>query len=61
MQKFVNLVDLVDLVDLVKSFPKRKKPKAGYGQNEPKAAASKRCRKDSSGDKGTTCKKVKPL
>ena len=40
---------------------KRKKPNAGYGQNEPKAAASKRCRKDSSGDKGTTCKKVKPL
>ena len=40
---------------------KRKKPKAGIGQNEPKAAASKRCRKDSSGDKGTTCKKVKPL
>ena len=39
---------------------KRKKPGDGNGRKEAKAAAPKRCRKDSSGDKGIACKKVKP-
>ena len=39
---------------------KRKKPGDGNGKKEAKAAAPKRCRKDSSGGKGIACKKVKP-
>ena len=59
MQKYANLVDLV------KSFPTskadvQKKPKGGHGKKEAAGAASKRCRKDSSGDHGIACKKAKP-
>ena len=39
---------------------KRKKPGDGNGKKEAKAAAPEHCRKDSSGDKGIACKKVKP-
>ena len=38
----------------------QKKPKGGHGKKEAAGAASKRCRKDSSGDHGIACKKVKP-
>ena len=40
---------------------KEKKPKDGCGKMETKGAAPKRRQKDSSGDKGTKCKKPKPL
>ena len=38
----------------------QKKPKGGHGKKEAAGAASKRCRKDSSGDQRIACKKVKP-
>ena len=38
----------------------QKKPKGGHGKKEAAGAASKRCRKDSSGDHGIACKKAKP-
>ena len=38
----------------------QKKPKDVHGKKEAKGAASKRGRKDSSGDQRIACKKVKP-